>query len=140
MDPLSVAASVAGLVALTLEVSRRVGSFYQAAKEAPNRIRDVQEELSLIHSVLQQLNSLLQSAEMKTSSFALSSVLTKPLTSCAGSVESISAKLQRPKQGSLSRAKEAFRWPFNEKDIVQILETLRRHTSTFQFSLTIEGW
>lgn len=140
MDPLSVAASVAGLMSLTLEVLRRVESFYQAAKEAPNRIRDVQEELSLMHSALQQLSSLLASAEMKTSSFALSSVLTTALTSCGQSIESISAKLQRPKQGSLARVKEALRWPFNEDEILRMLETLRRHTSTFQFSLTIESW
>lgn len=140
MDPLSIAASVAGLVSLTLDASLTVGSYYKAAKDASKTVQEIQQELFLMHSVLQQLDDLLQSQQMKSNAFAQPSVLATAVTSCTQSVGDIYSKLQRPKQDGLSRAKEALKWPFGEKDIQKRLEALRRYTSTFQFSLTVEGW
>lgn len=47
MDPLSVAASVAGLISLTLEVSQTVGTYYKAVKDAPKSIREIEQELTV---------------------------------------------------------------------------------------------
>lgn len=140
MDPLSIVAGVAGLMSLTLEVSHRITNFYQTAKHASKSIQDIQEELSLMQTILQQLKSLLQSADMETDSIAQTSVLTAAIRSCGQTIESIAAKIPKSKPNAVSRAKDALRWPFNEKEVLKFLETLRRHISTFQFALTIEGW
>lgn len=140
MDPLSIVAGVAGLMRLTIEVSHRITTFYQAAKHASKSVQDIQEELSLMQTVLEQLKSLLQSGDLETNSIAQTSVLTAAIRSCSQSIESIAAKLPKSKPDALSRAKDALRWPFNEKEVLKFLETLRRHMSTFQFALTIEGW
>ncbi|KAM0793863.1 hypothetical protein BDR22DRAFT_877766 [Usnea florida] len=139
MDPLSVAASVAGLVSLTFEISQTVGHYYKAVKDAPKSIQEIQQELSLMHSTLQQLEDLLRGPHMSRSSFAQSSVLTTAVFSCIQINEEISAKLAQPKPDRLSRSMEALKWPFSEKEVQKKLETLRRYTSTFQFSLNVEG-
>ena len=140
MDPLSVAASVAGLVSLTFEISQTVGHYYKAVKGAPKSIQKIQQELSLMGSTLQQLEDLLRGSHMSKSSFAQSSVLTTAVTSCIQTIEKISAKLAPAKADRLSRTKEALKWPFSEKEVEKRLEALRRYTSTFQFSLNVEGW
>ena len=140
MDPLSVAAGVAGLVSLTFEISQTVSHYYKAVKDAPNSIQEIQQELSLMHSTLQQLDNLLRGPHMNKSSFSQSSVLTTAVTSCIQTIREISAKLAQPKQDRLSRTKEALKWPFSEKEVQKRLEALRRYTSTFQFSLNVEGW
>ena len=140
MDPFSVAASVAGLVSLTLELLQTVSHYYKAVKDASKSIQEIQEELSLMHSTLQQLEDLLRGPYMSKSAFAQSSVLTTAVTSCIETIGKISAKLAQPKSGRLSRATEALKWPFSEKEVQKRLEALRRYTSTFQFSLNVEGW
>ena len=140
MDPLSVAASVAGLVSLTFEISQTVGHYYKAVKDAPKSIQEIQQELSLMHSTLQQLDDLLRGPHMSRSSFAQSSVLTTAVFSCIQINGEISAKLAQPKPDRLSRTMEALKWPFSEKEVQKKLEVLRRYSSTFQFSLNVEGW
>ena len=140
MDPLSVAASVAGLVSLTFEISQTVSHYYKAVKDAPKSIQEIQQELSLMHSTLQQLDDLLRGPHMEKSSFAQSSVLTTAVTSCVQTIRDISAKLAPPKPDRLSRTKEALKWPFSEKEVQKRLGALRRYTSTFEFSLNVEGW
>ena len=140
MDPFSVAASVAGLVSLTLEMSQTVYHYYKAVKDAPKSIQEIQQELSLLHSTLQQLEDLLRGPYLNESSFAQSSVLTTAVNSCIQTIGEISAKLAPPKSDRLSRTKEALKWPFSEKEVQKRLEALRRYTSTFQFSLNVEGW
>ena len=140
MDPLSVAASVAGLVSLTLDMSLAVSHYYKAVKDASKSIEKIQQELSLMHSTLQQLEDLLRGPHMSKSSFAQSSVLTTAVNSCIQTIRDISAELASPKPDRLSRTYEALKWPFSEKEVQKRLEALRRFTSTFQFSLNVEGW
>ena len=140
MDPLSLAASIAGLISLALDASQAVGSYYHAAKGASRSIQVINDELSLMRSVLGQLENLLQSPQMKQSSFAQSSILRTALDSCSQTVQDIVARLPKPSRDTLTRAKQALKWPFDEKEVYNRTQALQRYTSTFQFSLTVEGW
>ena len=140
MDPLSVAASIAGLVSLTIQVSGTIGSYCKAVKDAPRSVQEINQELLLLLSALKQLDTFLRTQTLKNNSFDPLSILTTALISCHDSIDAISSELPIRKQDGKSHALDKLKWPFSEKEIQKKLEALRRCTSTFQFALTIEGW
>ena len=142
MDPLSIATGVAGLVALGAEVIKIIEEYYTSAKNAPKEIRDIKTELKSLSMVLQRLEQVLRSDKIGSNSvsFDTSSVLATALISCESKIREVTAKLKRPNDSSTARIWERLKWPFSEKEVQKLLETLRRYIHTFQFSLTIEGW
>ena len=140
MDPLSLAASVAGLVSLVLQVSGTIGAYCKSVKEAPKSVQEISLELLLLVSALQQLEYFLKNQPLKQSAFDQSSLLATALISCRDSIDGIASKLQGPKKDSRFPTLDRLKWPFEENEIQKRLEALRRCTSTFQFSLTVEGW
>lgn len=139
MDPLSIAASLAGLVSLTSRVSRTIGSYCKSVKDARKDVQDTAQELASMYDVLHQLDGLLRSQQLKTK-IDSNSVLAKAIAVCGNNVERLSSKVQRLELDGLARVWEKLKWPFNEKEMQKILATLRKCAATFQFSLTIEGW
>ena len=140
MDPLSVAANVAGLVSLTLKVSSTIGSYCKSVKSARKDVQEVAQELASMHDVLRQLDELLRSQQLKTKVFESTSVLATAITICRKNVQRISSKVQKLESDRLASIWEKLKWPFSEKEMQKILATLQRCAATFQFSLTIEGW
>ena len=140
MDPISMAASVAGLVSLTIKVSSTVGSYCKSVKNARKDVQEVGEELESMHDVLHQLDEFLRSQQLKTKFFEPTSVLATAITICGDTVTKISSKVQKLESNGLASMWERLKWPVSEKEMQRILATLRRCAATFQFSLTIEGW
>lgn len=142
MDPLSVAASAAGLMSLCIGIIDVVGDYYTSAKNARKDIQGLKSELEYLSTVLERLEQVLRSDGLRCNSFSFdtSSVLIAALRSCEKQIGEISLKLQRNKDSNASRILERLKWPFNEKEIQKLIELLRRYILTFQFSLTIEGW
>ena len=140
MDPLSLAASVAGLVSLALQVSGTIGAYCKSVKDTPESVQEISRELLLLVSALQQFESFLKSQPLKQNAFDKSSLLAKALISCRDSIDGIASKLHGPKKDGKWPTLDRLKWPFGESEIQKSLEALRRCTSTFQFSLTVEGW
>lgn len=142
MDPLSIAASVAGLVSLSIEAGKIFGEYYMSAKNAPRAIQDIKTELESLSIILERLELLLRSEKIGCNSFSFdnSSVLTTALVSCETKIRETTSKLEPPKDSSASRMWERLKWPFSENEVEKLLKTLRRYIHTFQFSLTVEGW
>lgn len=140
MDPLSVAASVAGLASFTLELSTAITTYVKAVKDAPKSAQEIIQELTLTQAVLEKLDSFLKSQPLKHASFDPSSVLFVAITSCNDTIRDVYDQLQDAKQNGVLRVLEKLKWPFSEKETQKRLDALRRCVSTFQFSLTVEGW
>lgn len=142
MDPLSVAASVAGLMTLSIEVVHVISDYYKSTKNAPRDVQEIKNELESLSIILERLELVLRSDKIRYNSFSFdtSSVLTTALNSCEQKIREISSKLKPPKDSSASRVWERLKWPFSEKEVQKLLEILRRCILTFQFSLTVEGW
>ena len=134
------AASVAGLIGLTLKVSRTIGSYCKSVKNAPKDMQQIAQELASMQDTLGQLDELLRSQQLKAKYFNQSSVLATALTVCSDSTKRILSKMQTLEVGGLDRVWEKLKWPFNEKEMQKTFDTLRRCAATFQFALTVEGW
>jgi hypothetical protein len=132
MDPLSVAASVAGLISLCVEV----GKYIADVKDAPKNSKNLQIQLSGLEHILEQLDAFLHGESVKGKSFEKTSVLCQALGTCEDQLVDVSRKLKKINGNILQRTV----FPFREKELAKLIESLRRCTQTFQFSLTIEGW
>ena len=140
MDPLSLAASVAGLVSITIELSGAIHSYCKAVKDARKDVQEMAQELVVMGDLLHQLEEHIRSPHLKTKAFDQSSVLATALSLCGNSIERISTKVHMLRLDGIGGIWEKLKWPFTEKDMQKALATLRRCAATFQFSLTIEGW
>ncbi len=60
MDPVSVAASVAGMVSLIIRVSGAVGSYCKAVEDATRSAQEINQQFLLLLSALQQLDTFLK--------------------------------------------------------------------------------
>lgn len=140
MDPLSLAASVAGLISITLEFSRIVGSYCKSVKDARKDVLEIAQELTSIRDVLCQLDEVLRSHLLKTSIFDQNSGLANALDVCEDNIKRISFKMQNLKHDGPARLWEKLKWPFSEKEMQKVLVTLQRCAATFQFALSVEGW
>ena len=133
-------ASIAGLISLTLAVSRSVTSYCNSVRDARKDIHEIAQELASMHDILHQLDQLLRSQQLRIKFFDSSSALATAMSVCGDSLQKISSKVKTLELDGLARVWERMKWPFSEKDMQKILATLRRCAATFQFALTIEGW
>ena len=140
MDPLSIAAGVAGLINLTLQVTQSIASYGKAAKREAHDVEQLMQELESTLAVLRQLDSFVRSTETTNLTFHHASTLEIALSRCDKIVLSLQQRLRNLSCGKVLRTIERLAWPFSAKEMHESMEGLRRCTSTFQFALTVEGW
>jgi Fungal N-terminal domain of STAND proteins len=142
MDPLSaigLAANVAGLVSLVIEVSHLVADYFASIKNMSTNMKVLREELTALQHVLEQLSSLLHGSGAAGKFFQKSSVLYLTIASCTGDVQEMAVKLKSSKN-IVARTVQKLHWPFEEKEVSKFNDRLRKHISIYQFSLTMENW
>jgi Fungal N-terminal domain of STAND proteins len=140
MDPVSMASGIAGLLTLTIQVASVIAEFTIAVKEGPKNIKELQQELLLLGEILSQLQDFLRSEKVKGRSFDSNSVMQSAISSCKVRIERIGDKLRSSGGGKMSRLVDRLKWPFESKEVAEMVTNLRSYTQAFQFSLTIEGW
>lgn len=140
MDPLSVAASIAGLLTLSEQITKAVVNYSKGVKNGPETIEGLIEELTALHSALERLAIFNSAGEHKSGTLGKSSVLLLALDKCEDILARLFDKVQTFNQNKISATFERLKWPFSEKEIRIMLTNLRGYVSTFQFSLTADGW
>ena len=93
----------------------------------------------LLGDVLSRLRDFLQSEQATGSTFDEDSVLHLAISDCKSRIERIGDKLKPSEGGKLARAVDRLKWPFEQKEILQMMENLRRYRSTFEFAVGIQG-
>ena len=141
MDGVSVASSIAGLVTLALQVGGTIAIYVNAIKDRSKNVKELHDELLLLGEVLSGLRDFLESEKAKNRSFDTHSVLSQAIRDCRERIERIGERLKPPANGGkLARAIDHLKWPFEQREVMQIMESLRRYSQTFQFAFTIEGF
>jgi hypothetical protein len=142
MDPLTaigLAANLAGLVSLVIEVCNLSADYFASIKNMSSNMKVLREELNSLQHVLEQLSSLLHGSGAAGKFFQKSSVLYLTIASCTGDVQEMADKL-RSSKNVMARTAQKLHWPFEEKDLSKFNDRLRKHISIYQFSLTMENW
>ena len=141
IDPLSLAASIAGLASLTIQVTQVISSYTSAVKNVPENARSLQETVVTLSHVLEHLGRFLRSEDVKGNAFNQTSVLYSTTNLCQRTLDAILRKIEGlHKGGKVVQAVKQLRWPLNDKETQKMIVTLHGCTETFQLSLTIEGW
>lgn len=139
MDPVSIASGIAGLITLALQVGDTVNTYVTAIRSRSQDIKELHDELLLLGDVLSRLRDFLQSEQATGSTFDEDSVLHLAISDCKARIERIGDKLKPSEGGKLARAVDRIKWPFEQKEILQMMENLRRYRSTFEFAVGIQG-
>jgi hypothetical protein len=137
---MDVAASIAGLLSLTIQASQMVYEQVHTLKNATKDAAKLLEELELLCQVLTSLERFLASQSSKGRPFKESSVFTKAISGCKTQISSIKIRLDKlvGKHG-VAQIIERGKWYYEHDEHLQLIQTLHRYIGMFQISLSVDG-
>jgi Fungal N-terminal domain of STAND proteins len=141
MDPFTAASGIAGLIAIAIKTIQIVGEYVESVHEHKKLAETLQKELELMKQVLDQLKTLIDNEKRNGRLISVddrdrNTVLGKAFLDCTKTIEQIQDKLVEP-VNRFKRAMAKLQWPFDQKEILRMVDNLRRYTQLFQLSLTV---
>lgn len=143
MDPLSVVASVTGVLAVTAKITSSLTGFVKREKEAPKSIQKVITEVSDLNVCLAQLAPYIQKFENVPKSRAAHISVEQVIvinTSCVLALSELEEILDSFKLNQPLSTMTKIRWARQEQTITTLLLTLRASTNSLNLILTILSW
>jgi hypothetical protein len=152
-DPLSIVASIAGILTLAGTVIRKTYRYGSDVKGAPEDVTNFLRELTITTGLLAALKTLAENdAQTKPptlpSNGSLASICGKhgALEFCKKSLESVCKELDgQESRPSLSKTQKVDRltgrlkWPFQKDRIKELVEQLERQKGAFTLALSIDN-
>ncbi|KAK4691933.1 hypothetical protein P7C71_g5177, partial [Lecanoromycetidae sp. Uapishka_2] len=138
MDPLSLAASIAGLVTLAGATLKVTEDYIHEARHEQETARQFLQELDILHFNLLRLDKLLRSENEAIGYFDDTSVLVSSTHACRTKLHMLHDKLIEGFQ-TRSSLRRALTWPLQVKEHREMITELRAFAQWVQFSLTING-
>ena len=143
MDPISVAASIVGLLTAAAKVSSILKSVITSVKAAPKLARNVLAEVTDISVCLDQLQSFLERAETEIESqeyLILVNQVVVLLSDCVLLFSELERTLDPLKLEEPWQAHRAVKWMRREKDITAILIRLQASKASLSLIMTTLNW
>ena len=132
---LAVAASVIAVIQISEQVITACIQYYRTAKDAKADIQAVINVVGGLKTTLENLKMILDETEEDELPHLKS--LDKPLEACCGAIDRLAQKLGVNVDRNTDTEKLKFTftkrimWPWKEKEVNKVLETIERHKSTF---------
>jgi hypothetical protein len=130
-DPISVAASIAGLTSLALELTKGAYScykFYKSTKEAKSQILELINQLDLLCAQLQDIKRIVDRASQPLIS---TQGLLSDVEKCSLDIENF-CKLLDPDFSGFSGKFRQLKWPTKKENINSFLSKIRDYQSIFE--------
>ncbi|RPB19240.1 hypothetical protein L211DRAFT_871375, partial [Terfezia boudieri ATCC MYA-4762] len=150
-DPLSIAASIAGLLSLAGPILAEGYTYIASVRNSPNALKQLLSEISRLEAVLGQIDELALESATNTSSIVqtqgskrrISEVITPDTIKAASdllkSVHSSIKHCERIPGQSAKNMGRAIVWPFKEGEVKENLDRFQRLINTFELALSIES-
>ncbi|KAI5460877.1 ankyrin repeat-containing domain protein [Mariannaea sp. PMI_226] len=141
VDPLSIAASIAGIAEFTGTVFKHLIKFSKDVKNAPFKVRELADQVGNLAGIMQNLNLLassLDDANFKCSFKA------QHLQSCHNTLNKIQRKLVKA-QADLDTGKPLnnllgrLKWPFTNSETEELKSDLSEHCKILQLALSADS-
>ncbi|KAK2034811.1 hypothetical protein LX32DRAFT_633950 [Colletotrichum zoysiae] len=129
-DPLSIAASIAGLVALADVVFGRLVKYGRGVKEAEKEIRELAKEVNLLAGALNSLSRLARTLEDELFDRNLRM---HHIEACNETLAEINKKMSKIDKDSI---RDRLRWPFSTRRVKEWLEELSQHKDNINLALS----
>lgn len=142
-DPLSVAASVTGLIAAAAKISNVLYTVVNKARNAPDDCRKIKNELDDIRNVLAQLQVFIMGAKRPSASRAALIMVDQvvvTLAACVTTFSELDAFAEGLRNDAEMRILDRLRWSTKESDIRLILSRLEAHKASVTLMLSILTW
>lgn len=154
-DPVSLAASITGLVAVSCKVARTAKQIYDSGKDASSGIMRIKEEMDNLHLIFCQVQELVGGRKWNWNKPKKSRLKMVPvnhlvtiLTGCMVYFSSLDEKLsevagtQSTSNSSSTRTIMArVKWMiYTQAEVAVIIENLERQKSSLHLMLTILNW
>lgn len=138
MDGLSTAASVIAVIQLTGNIVKICGSYVQEVKDARNEILAIQQAVTGLERVLQQLKELLQGPSAPK--LSISQTIDGDITKCSLSLASLEKKIDggRRQKGVRRLGLRALGRPLKIAEVEKVVSDLERYKSSFTLCLMID--
>ncbi|KAI1353081.1 Rho GTPase activation protein [Xylaria sp. FL0043] len=139
-DPLSVAASVLGIVSAAAKISTVLAGIVKKAHDAPNECRKLQLEVDDIGSVLGQLQQFLLSrrrAPRSRTSLILVDQVIATLAACVTTFSELDTFTEALQSESDLNLLDRLRWVSKESELKTILMRIESHKSSLNLMLMI---
>ncbi|KIW29891.1 uncharacterized protein PV07_05677 [Cladophialophora immunda] len=140
MDPLSLTASIAGLLSLTVQVTEIISEYISTVKNAEQESLELRQELRSFCEVLKQLEQFLNGENGPPPRFEGTTALYTSIQTCHATLNSLSTILQKFQEED--PGKKWYRkliWSLKRDGKMETIAIVQRCIQIFQFSLTIEG-
>ncbi|KAG5756927.1 hypothetical protein H9Q70_000467 [Fusarium xylarioides] len=141
-DPLSLAASIAGLISLADLVFKTTYKFVRAAKDAKDEIQSLLDEINNLASVLRRLEGLTSDLEDEGQSFD-PTLRNHCLNQCYKTFNRIEFRVKKASE-SFKKSKfdgivRQLKWPFSSSETKELLAELSRHKQTISVALLADS-
>jgi hypothetical protein len=142
-DPLSVAASVVGLLTAGAQITKVLTQVIDKARGAPEECRRIRNHVDDIRNVLAQLQLFVTGTSRALRSRTSLILVDQVIVTLAACVTTFS-ELDTFAQGLHSEAEmgvlDRLRWASKQKDINDVLHRLESHKSSLSLMITILTW
>jgi hypothetical protein len=140
-DPLSIAASIAGLLSITLEVTKLFRTQIATLSNAPNEAVALVERLETLLEVLQFLSGFAgKNSEYFRNSGQLADITLLVVTErCGAFLAKIKARSSKMDKGGLSAVKQRVLWYFDRDLLVEAETEAQRFITIFAQCKSFEG-
>ena len=141
VDPLSVSASIAGLVTLADVVFSRTYRYVKAVKNAPRDVSILSSEFGALYGILSNLRLLSEQLESESAEYT---TRVHHIYSCQQTLEKVKSILERDNTSSLQdqhleTLKRRLRWPFTSSEVKDLRIEIERHKATLGLALNVDG-
>ena len=143
-DPLSVAASVAGLISLGIQVTQSLVDFYNAYKNRVSNLADTTEKLESLLDIFQCLEKTLSDRSFQADEQKLISSIEASVKKCDELIQELQYECQKfnkiPSQGLEAALKVAGRrmlYPFRQSTLQKLDEDISEIRAHLSFTLDV---
>lgn len=138
-DPLSLAASIAGIVAIALHVTNVVSDFIAVTRSAPKSIKSLGTELEILCTILTEVRTMAEACT-PNSPIMQSLVLGQILEGVRVDFDALSEILNNyspaPSGSVLRQGWKQVRWVFYEPEIADLRRSIEVYKSSLLLTLT----
>ncbi|RSL66088.1 hypothetical protein CEP54_003914 [Fusarium duplospermum] len=142
-DPLSLAASIAGLISLADVTFKYLYKFIKAAKDAKDEVQNLTDQVNDLARVLRVLEALAESLEADGERFD-PALRNHYLSHCDKTLEKVRTRVSKAidsfSSGSKSKSLvRQLKWPFSASETTALLNEISNHKATINLALSADS-
>ncbi|KAI5816814.1 hypothetical protein BZA77DRAFT_280313 [Pyronema omphalodes] len=144
MDPLSIAAAVAGFLSLAGQIATTLKDYADGVQSAPGEVQSLYQEVTALRQVLESFVGFLKKDDLRGRKLDSSCVLFNAVQACKYQLEELSRKLTELSEACLNKKLPGWvtrmRWPLKKDEVQHTIVALQRFANIFQFSMAIKNY